>query len=79
MNKFGKIFYGGMCGFPPGACSLLVIFLIVDLVFAYLFQRQGNVFLYATLVLGFLASVCLGLGFRRNPFQDYHKSAFYEK
>ena len=56
MNKFGTIFWQYVVS-RRRLLYLLVIFLIVDLVFAYLFPETGKVFLYATLVLGFLVSV----------------------
>ena len=56
MNKFGTIFWQYVVS-RRRLLYLLVIFLIVDLVFAYLFPETGTIFLYATLVLGFLPSV----------------------
>ena len=54
MNKFGTIFWQYVVS-RRRYSIYLVIFLIVDLVFAYLFPETGKVFLYATLVLGFFA------------------------
>ena len=65
MNKFGKIFWQYVVS-RRRLLYLLVIFLIVDLVFAYLFPETGKVFLYATLVLGFFSLCVLGLGFRHD-------------
>ena len=54
MNKFGNIFWQYVVS-RRRLLYLVVIFLIVDLVFAYLFPETGTVFLYATIVLGFFA------------------------
>ena len=56
MNKFGTDLLA-VCGIPQVATLSIGHLLIVDLVFAYLFPETGTVFLYATLVLGFFASV----------------------
>ena len=57
---------------------LVVIFLMVDLVFAYLFPETGTVFLYATLVLSFFAFCVLIWDFAMT-FRDYRKAALYEE
>ena len=77
MNKFGTIFWQYVVS-RRRLLYLLVIFLIVDLVFAYLFPETGTVFLYATLVLGFFAFCVLIWDFAMT-FQDYRKAALYEE
>ena len=77
MNKFGTIFWQYVVS-RRRLLYLLVIFLIVDLVFAYLFPETGKVFLYATLVLGFFALCVLVWDFA-TTFQDYRKAALYEE
>lgn len=56
MNKYGNIFWQYVVS-RRRLLYLVVIFLMVDLVFAFLFPETGTVFLYATLMLGFLPSV----------------------
>ena len=77
MNKFGTIFWQYVVS-RRRLLYLLVIFLIVDLVFAYLFPETGTVFLYATLVLGFFAFCVLIWDFAMT-FRDYRKAALYEE
>ena len=77
MNKFGTIFWQYVVS-RRRLLYLLVIFLIVDLVFAYLFPETGTVFLYATLVLGFFA-LCVLIWDFAMTFQDYRKAALYEE
>ena len=77
MNKFGTIFWQYVVS-RRRLLYLLVIFLIVDLVFAYLFPETGTVFLYATLVLGFFA-LCILIWDFAMTFQDYRKAALYEE
>ena len=71
MNKFGTIFWQYVVS-RRRLLYLVLIFLIVDLVFAYLFPETGNVFLYATLVLGFF-SLCVLVWDFVITFQDYRK------
>ena len=77
MNKFGTIFWQYVVS-RRRLLYLLVIFLIIDLVFAYLFPETGTVFLYATLVLGFFAFCVLIWDFAMT-FRDYRKAALYEE
>ena len=77
MNKFGNIFWQYVVS-RRRLLYLVVIFLIVDLVFAYLFPETGTVFLYATLVLGFFAFCVLIWDFAMT-FRDYRKAALYEE
>lgn len=77
MNKFGNIFWQYVVS-RRRLLYLLVIFLIVDLVFSYLFPETGTVFLYATLVLGFFA-LCVLIWDFAMTFQDYRKAALYEE
>ena len=77
MNKFGTIFWQYVVS-RRRLLYLLVIFLIVDWVFAYLFPETGTVFLYATLVLGFFA-LCVLIWDFAMTFQDYRKAALYEE
>ncbi len=77
MNKFGKIFWQYVVS-RRRLLYLVVIFLIVDLVFAYLFPETGTVFLYATLVLGFFDFCVLSWDFAMT-FRDYRKAALYEE
>ena len=77
MNKFGTIFWQYVVS-RRRLLYLSVIFLIVDLVFAYLFPETGTVFLYATLVLGFFAFCVLIWDFAMT-FRDYRKAALYEE
>ena len=50
MNKYGNIFWQYVVS-RRRLLYLVVIFLMVDLVFAFLFPETGMVFLYATLML----------------------------
>ena len=68
MNKYGKIFWQYVVS-RRRLLYLLLIFLIVDLVFAYLFPETGTVFLYATLVLGFF-TLCILVWDFSMTFQD---------
>jgi len=77
MNKFGTIFWQYVVS-RRRLLYLLVIFLIVDLVFAYLFPETGTVFLYATLVLGFF-TLCILIWDFAMTFRDYRKAALYEE
>ena len=77
MNKFGNIFWQYVVS-RRRLLYLLVIFLIVDWVFAYLFPETGKVFLYATLVLGFF-TLCILIWDFAMTFQDYRKAALYEE
>ena len=77
MNKFGKIFWQYVVS-RRRLLYLLLIFLIVDLVFAYLFPETGTIFLYATLVLGFF-TLCILVWDFAMTFQEYRKAALYEE
>ena len=77
MNKYGNIFWQYVVS-RRRLLYLVVIFLMVDLVFAFLFPETGTVFLYATLVLGFFA-LCVLIWDFAMTFQDYRKAALYEE
>ena len=77
MNKSGNIFWQYVVS-RRRLLFLVVIFLIVDLIFAYLFPEAGTVFLYATLVLGFFALCVLVWDFAMT-FQEYRKAMLYEE
>ena len=75
MNKSGNIFWQYVVS-RRRLLFLVVIFLIVDLIFAYLFPEAGTVFLYATLVLGFFA-LCVLIWDFAMTFREYRKAALY--
>ena len=77
MNKFGNIFWQYVVS-RRRLLYLVVIFLMVDLVFAFLFPETGKVFLYAILVLGFF-SLCVLVWDFAMTFQDYRKALLYEE
>ncbi len=77
MNKYGNIFWQYVVS-RRRLLYLVVIFLMVDLVFAFLFPETGTVFLYATLVLGFFA-LCVLIWDFAMTFRDYRKAALYEE
>ena len=77
MNKSGNIFWQYVVS-RRRLLFLVVIFLIVDLIFAYLFPEAGMVFLYATLVLGFFA-LCVLIWDFAMTFQEYRKAMLYEE
>ena len=75
MNKYGNIFWQYVVS-RRRLLYLVVIFLMVDLVFAFLFPETGTVFLYATLMLGFFTLFILIWDFAMT-FQEYRKALLY--